>query len=287
MAGRTATLMITLIFLLSAARGQGDVPVIESVELNVDSLSDGGEITFTLTALSNAPVDWFSSSFDGPTANIYGGGRGVRFTEISPGRWLYSRTETLSAFSPSGIYTFSGISVRNEGELESETWPPVTFTVNNSQVAQIPVIESVELSADSLNDGGEITFTLTALSNAPVDWLSSSFDGPTASIYGGGRGVRFTEISPGRWVYSRTETLSAFSPSGIYTFSGISVRNEGELESETWQPVTFTVDNSQVAQIPVIESVELSADSLRDGGDITFTLTALSQRSRGLVQQQF
>jgi hypothetical protein len=110
--------------------------------------------------------------------------------------------------------------------------------------AQAPVIESVELSDYVLVDGGELTVTVRVRSNVPVNWLDRRLSSPIANIYGGGSGQKFTEVSPGRWVYQWTESISPFMPSGTYTYNRIRVRDAGQLRSEYWPDITFQVQNS-------------------------------------------
>jgi len=111
---------------------QTQVPVIQSVTLSTYEVVDGGSVTVTVTANSNAPVNWINRSLYGPGGNFYGGGSGVQFVEVSPNVWQYSWTDNFSPWVTSGTYTYSGISVQNEGQLSSDVWPDVNFTINIS-----------------------------------------------------------------------------------------------------------------------------------------------------------
>ncbi len=220
-------------------------PVITSVTATPSALFDGGVITLTVVATSQAPVNWFNGSFSGPNGNIWGGGSGVPFTEISPGTWRYSRTDTINAFAPSGTYSYTNLSVENQAQLTSTVWPnPVTVNVTNTRTSGPPVITSVTATPSALFDGGVITLTVVATSQAPVNWFNGSFNGPSGNIWGGGSGVTFTEISPGTWRYSRTETISTFAPSGTYSYTNLSVENQAQLTSAVWpNPVNVSVTN--------------------------------------------
>ncbi|MBL8937878.1 MAG: hypothetical protein JNM69_25165 [Archangium sp.] len=220
-------------------------PVITSVTATPSALFDGGVITLTVVATSQAPVNWFNGSFSGPNGNIWGGGSGVTFTEISPGTWRYSRTETINPFAPSGTYSFTNLSVENQAQLTSAVWPnPVTVSVTNTRTSGPPVITSVTATPSALFDGGVITLTVVATSQAPVNWFNGSFSGPSGNIWGGGSGVTFTEISPGTWRYSRTETISNFAPSGTYSYTNLSVENQAQLRSSVWpNAVNVSVTN--------------------------------------------
>ena len=67
-----------------------------------------------------------------PLDNIYGGGSGVKAKEIGRGEWVYQWTDKISKFLPSGVYTYSGISVRDAGRSRSEIWKDVSFRVTNN-----------------------------------------------------------------------------------------------------------------------------------------------------------
>ena len=198
-------------------------------------INDGGEITLTVLADSNVPVNWFNGSFDGPNGNIWGGGGGAFFTQDANGFWTYSRVETISPWAPSGTYTFSNLSVQNEGMLTSDPWPvPVEVQVNNTQVAQIPVITDLYTDVSTVTGSGTINLTVVVESNAPVNWFQGRFEGPTGNIWGGGGTAFFVETSLGVWEYTYTDTLLPDNPTGSYIYSDIRVRNEGDLESAPW-----------------------------------------------------
>ena len=220
-------------------------PIIENVSLTQVTTSNGTSIQFKITVASNAPVNWLNSSFYGPSGNIFGGGSGVNFTEVSSGIWEYTRTDFVSKWSPSGEYYYSGISVKNQGELTSKIWTnSVTTKITNKEVASTPVIQKIILDKINVTDGTNISLKISVASNAPVNWLNSSFYGPSGNLSGGGSGVNFTEISSGIWEYTRTDFVSKWSPSGEYFYSGISVENEGKLKSATWSsPLKTSIKN--------------------------------------------
>ena len=212
-----------------------NTPIIQSVSLQQSSTSNGTDVKFNIIVASNAPVDWLNSSFYGPNGNIYGGGSGIQFSETSKGIWEYTRTDFVSKWLPSGEYYYNGISVKNQGELKSNVWSkPVSIKITNLEIAKTPVIKSITLEKVSKTDGTDIKLKIIVESNAPVNWLNSSFYGPSGNLSGGGSGVMFTETSKGIWEYNRTDFVSKWSPSGEYYYSGVSVENEGKLKSTVW-----------------------------------------------------
>jgi hypothetical protein len=224
----------------------GAQPVIISASATPSALFDGGTITLTVVASSASPVNFLSGSFSGPGGNIWGGGSGARFVETSPGTWTHSRTDTISPFAPSGTYSYTGLTVENQAQLTSTPWPsPVSVTVTNTRTSGPPVIVSATATPSALFDGGTITLTVVATSQAPVEYLSGSFGGPGGNIWGGGSGARFVETSPGTWTHSRTDTISRFAPSGTYSYTGLTVRNQSQLSSTPWSsPVNVSVTNN-------------------------------------------
>jgi hypothetical protein len=112
------------------------VPIIQSVLLSTNAITNGGEITLTIRAQSNSPVETLNLTLDGPTGNIHNGGS-TNFTEVSPEIWETQWVDTISQWASSGVYTYSHISVENEAMLESTVWPPLTFTVKTGTQATV------------------------------------------------------------------------------------------------------------------------------------------------------
>ena len=88
-----------------------------------------------------------------------------------------------------------------------------------SEEAYKPIIQSVTVSPTEIVDGGVVTFTVIAKSNAPVNWLTRLLDGPSGGIYGGGNGVTFANVGDDLWKYEETYTISEWEPIGTYTYS--------------------------------------------------------------------
>jgi len=225
----------------SEPTGDAYKPIITVVDLSKRELVDGGEIQVTVRARSPAPINWLNRTLDGPLSCLYGGGGSTRFHQVEPKLWETTWSEQISPWAPSGVYRYSGISVRNEAELTSESWEGAEFTVRNDRQATPPVLELVRLSAEKVPTGGEVEVTVRVRSDAPVNWLDRVFLGPTRTLYGGGGTTRFKEVSPGLWEYRWAEKISVWAPVGMYVFSEISVRNEGDLHSEQWPDLHFTV----------------------------------------------
>jgi hypothetical protein len=216
-------------------------PRIIEVAVKPSEIIGGGEARFRVRAESNAPVVWLNRTLKGSRGNIYGGGSSCVFVEVSPNIWEISWLEYISPWAPSGTYELNGVSVRNEGEAISEEAEPIRFEVRNSKISDDPVIESVTLSSHRIPTGSPLSVTVRARSQAPVDWLNRSLDGPKGNRYGGGMGVRFTQHDPQIWVFTWNERFSEWSPKGRYTFSGIAVRNEAQEWSEEWPEIHFEV----------------------------------------------
>ena len=242
-----------------------DIPILTSVNPNSYSLNDGGTINISLNAKSISPVNWINRSLYAPTGNIYGGGGGATYNQVSPDIWSYQWTDSFSEWLPSGKYTYSGISVANAAGYTSNTWQNINVNVSNTKIAQTPIIQSFKLDSYNLYNGGQVTATLVAESNAPIDWLNRSLNGPNGNIYGGGSGITTTQIGVDIWKYSWVDSFSKYNPSGVYTYSNISVMNEGLLQSIVLPDTTFSVQNQLIASPPTIESLIINQTKEVDG----------------------
>ena len=245
-----AIAVIASLLTVSVLSEEAYKPIIQSVTVSPTEIVNGGEVTLTIIAKSNAPVNWLNSRLDGPNGNIYGGGSGVRFINLNDDLWKYERTYTISEWAPSGTYTYSRISVRNEGRLTSDEWEDISFTVTNDCQAEKPILQSVTVSPTEIVNSGEVTLTIIAKSNAPVDWFNYRLDGPNGNIYGGGSGVKFINLGDDLWKHEWTYTISEWASIGTYTYSHISVKNEGQLTSDEWPPISFNVTRTPVTPTP-------------------------------------
>lgn len=271
------TKLLMLVMLLPSISFAAE-PVIKSATTSVSNLKEGGTFTLTVIAESDTPVAWLNSIFDGPSGNIHGGGTSATFQQTATNEWTYSRSFSISAWAASGDYRFTSLSVQNESREVSANYVGPTVHVENSKVASIPVIKAVNSSTAYLQDGGTFTLEVVAESNAPVTSLNLSFNSPNGNIFGGGRGVTFESKGNNIWVYTTTHTISKWAPSGTYSFSGISVQNEGQLSSTEYRnPPTVFVNNTEQASQPVIISVTVSPSVLPStGGNFELTVTAKS-----------
>jgi len=253
-------------------------PIIQSVSLSSAIVTNGGQVTVTVIAQSDSPVNWINRRLDSPTGNIYGGGGSwPSWTQLDANHWQCQWTETISRYAPSGTYTLSNVSCRNEAQLTSNIWQTLTFTVSNSIAPTAPAIQSITLSKSSIINGGQITITVIAQSESPVNWINRRLDSPTANIYGGGGSwPPWTQLDVNRWQCQWTETISQYAPSGTYTLSNVSCRNEAQLTSAILPPSTFTVTNGVTLTAPIIKSVTLDKSHLNNGGAINVTVTAES-----------
>ena len=128
-----------------------------------------------------------------------------------------------------------------------------------------------------IENGGEIVLTVKALSAIPVTWLHMRLDSPLKNIFGGGSTTRFTESPRGVWTHTRSISISEFAPSGDYTFSNIKVTNEGMVDSKVWDSFSFKVSNMAERETPVIDSVTINRDMIKNGGEVVLKVRVLSK----------
>jgi hypothetical protein len=121
---------------------QAQIPIIERITSSIELAGRDTLVKLTVDVRSNVPVNWFEGSFEGPNGNIWGGGSGRTFAEVSPGLWRLVHTDRVSEFAPSGEYRYTGIRVRNAGLLRSDPWPgELKVTITNSAQAQVSIID--------------------------------------------------------------------------------------------------------------------------------------------------
>jgi len=116
--------------------------------------------------------------------------------------------------------------------------------VENSEAANCPILQTVELDKKEIPAGGEVKITIRGLSNAPIRLLNKMLIGPRGIVYGGGSATNFRQVGLEIWEHQWTEEISKWAPPGSYTLTKVSIENEGQLVSEEWPDVTFTVTGS-------------------------------------------
>lgn len=249
-------------------------PVDSKGEPYTGIIHDGGTAKLRVEVNSNAPVNWMDYSWDSPKSNLCGGGSGAKFTEVSRGFWVYEQDYSISAYQPSGIYTWR-VSVTNAALLKSNE-KIVSVDVNNSKEnVEKPAIISAAIESTGLTSGtgSSVTLTVTARSEAPVNWISLSLTGPTDSIEGGGMGVSFENVGENTWKYSRTWDFTKWAVNGEYTISNLSVESEANLASDVYDVLHFTISNNPIANTPTISDInfkyyQAGEDPVTQGQDI-------------------
>lgn len=269
-------LCMSVVFSSLSVSADEDKPVIKSIEHSMVNSESGSEITLTLTVQSISPVNWINTTFDGPTDNIYGGGSGTVFNEISKGLWQLTMKDVVSSYAPSGTYTYSHISVANESNITSDVWPNIDFVIDNKADLSTPMIQSIDTQFRKESEGTYVTVTVNVESESPVNWLNRHLDGPTVNIYGGGIEHKFDEVTTGIWQIQFTDFISKYAPSGVYTYSNISVENESRITSDVWPNIDFVIENSSDPQAPSIESIDVSLKEESGGTSIILIITAKS-----------
>lgn len=231
----------------------------------------GGVVKLAILAKSESPVNWLNLTLDSPVTNLLGGGMGVSFTQCSAmsvgaghlchqkgdDYWFHEYTYTVSQWAENGTYTFKNVSVKNQGDLTSAAMADKTFSVSGNPVADTPVITSMVMkvmsgssSGSTINAGDclvnsdvgdplQVQLVITATSSATVDWINTTFDGPSGNLEGGGSGASYTEPTPGTFVLLKNQYVNdpTNAPSGRYEWKNMSVKNVGE---KTSAPYTAT-----------------------------------------------
>lgn len=226
-----------------------------------------------ILAQSEIPVNWLTRILNSPTSDVFGGGSGQTFISCetaSPkpalcasntaGYYYFSFSDTFTAWSENGTYTYSGFSVQNASNMSSDDFPQArTFVIAGNPIATAPNISSGQIykvanyGDDPLTTGSLITGTclvnisqgssLTVAlvlavdsSNAPVDWLTRSFTGPSSNFEGDGSETNSFDLGSGnfRVVHYNTIASPNFAPQGSYYYDQLSVKNAGNKTSNVF-----------------------------------------------------
>ncbi|NLI41840.1 MAG: hypothetical protein GX421_11830 [Caldisericales bacterium] len=134
-----------------------------------------------------------------------------------------------------------------ENSLSPIQIPPLKHTPKQIPttpiVATKPIIQNATLTTEKDGQDTILILTLIVESNAPVNWLNDTLNGPHGNIYGGGVEIfpnqignnpSSVEVSTNVWQVVRRYSISKYAPSGDYYYSNISVKNAGMLESKIW-----------------------------------------------------
>jgi hypothetical protein len=132
-----AIAVIASLLTVSVLSEEAYKPIIQSVTVSPTEIVNGGEVTLTIIAKSNAPVAFYYGlcyHFNNESGwKCQSGPR--RFTNIGDDLWKCEMTITISEWAPVGTYTFHPISVENEGKLTSDEWPYLlSFNVTRTPV---------------------------------------------------------------------------------------------------------------------------------------------------------
>ena len=294
-----------------------DTPILTSLEVYpIDAqgnrltgdIVNGGVARLVLKANSNAPLNWFNYTWDGPASNLLGGGNGSSyflkdhcpnlnapsgFCELSRGYWVFIQDYTINAFQPSGKYTWT-ISVRNAAELVSRHLDTSLNVTNTGSTSVKPVLLDLAITPDAnltLGAGGQVKVEILAQSETPVNWLNRSLNGPNSNAYGGGSGMTFDECSianpkpslcgsngAGYYYATFIDTFDNWRENGSYSYQDFSVQNASNLTSLPFmQARAFSISGNTVATNPVITSAHVylvssyGDDPLATGSLITGT----------------
>jgi hypothetical protein len=217
----------------------------------------------------------------------------IKSSELSLGDTKLTLDATYDLFLENGLWRGKMI-----GTLATATSNPAQFTYDYdtpilSQINAVALDANDQPKTGGVTNGGKVRVSVRVNSNAPVNWVNTSWDSPTSNLEGGGSGMSyqtlgncpatdlaqsgstFCEHSLGYWTWYRDYTISAFQPSGTYKWA-ISVKNAAELTSRTAE-VSIDVVNDQSADKPSVVDVALVApSSLTSGGGGTVELQILA-----------
>ena len=281
-------------------------PTLSSISLSATSVTAPGQITVTATASddSSGVGEFFVAFYNGETNS-----------ELDVGLQLdsagnYSGTLSFGEYANSGSYTIAYASLAdnagNQREYYGAGWPDgyehsgfsklpnscysLSFSVLNDKPHDTtpPTLNSISLSATSVNAPAEITFTAAASDNLSgvryvyIEFSSSESSSPF--------GVYFEPDSAG--ILSQTYYFGEYN-GGSYTIAyvhlgdnagntisyygaGATVTNGCSKLPNSCYSKSFRVISSKPTDVtpPTLSSMSLSTTSVNAPGQITFTATA-------------
>jgi hypothetical protein len=139
--------------------------------------------------------------------------------------------------------------------------------------------------------GKKVRIRLWVNSNAPVNWVNSSWESPSKNLEGGGSGQgycrygkcsdslqpwNFAEVDVGYWIWYRDYTISEYQEPGEYSWA-MSVKNGAELTSRTLTATMQVQNPNYTAQKPTIVDVRLETSGTTSGAGASSTVTILAQ----------
>jgi hypothetical protein len=186
------------------------------------------------------------------------------------------------------------------GKLDGSASQAQTFTYDYdtpilTQMEALALDTNAQPTTGGLTGGGTVRVRLRVNSNAPVNWIDSSWDSPVTNLEGGGNGavpkkygtcptVEFSqgartpcEHSPGYWTWYRDYQISPHQPSGTYSWT-MSVKNAAELSSRTAKASLAVTNAAASTTKPTITTAQLAVDAgLGSGSGGTVKLQVLAQ----------
>lgn len=260
-------------------------PTIANVVITPDAgltSGSGGNVLFEILVHSASPVTFLMRSLERPdTSYVYGGGMGVNFASCSgftsnPAHicymasadyWFYSSTDIISAWTQNGTYTYLNIDVTNAAQLSSGVYGGTpTFSVSGNAVAFSPTITAVEryyaFDDNAITNGIpyynnscvrayegsglSLGMRIIANTNAPINYINYTLNGPSYTLLGGGNGISSSLIAANTYETTFQNNITGISGQerGYYTWSNIAVANEGNLGSANVGPFAIDVEDS-------------------------------------------
>lgn len=242
----------------------------------------GGSVYVSIAVSSVAPPNYIFKSLIRPdTTPIYGGGSMTSFSTcagftsnashvcfgLTSAEWFTTFYDFFSMFAQNGTYNYTGIQVQNAALLNSSVFPStVSFTISGNTPAWTPSIYSTETyyafddssltygipyyngSCVLASQGSNLSlgFKSYATTNAPLNFIYYNLTDPNGVIAGGGNGIGSTNIGTNQYRVDYENSIANIGSKarGNYSWSSISVANEGGTPSNLVGPFSLAVQDS-------------------------------------------
>lgn len=215
----------------------------------------------------------------------------ITFSKVDSTTYVFSKTLTKDS-GPSGTYKIfrvtledlSGNSSTTAGEaLPEGTQTQFAFTNNVRTDWTPPVLDSVDISPDTVNVGGTVNAVVTAHDESGLDDFGSIIIGDAENHYFY-FDLHTDPQNPGR-LTGKSFPIPEDMPSGDYFVEALFLRDvegnalnsgscDGSLPASMCKKVTVVNDNAPVQyDQPVITSIDIATPTIKQGDPVDVTVT--------------
>ncbi|WP_430790461.1 cell wall-binding repeat-containing protein [Virgibacillus flavescens] len=261
--------------LVVLADGDGEPPVVESLEVSPNEVSVGDTVTVKADVRdSNSGVDTVGVFFDSPSGNNEEG----FFLDYNATSGLWEGKYIVTETDEAGKWVFNFISVEDKAGNRKFYYPQQLQSTNTLDFLVInptgdgepPVVESLEVSPNEVSVGDTVTVKADVRdSNSGVDTVGVFFDSPSGNSEEG----FFLDYNATSGLWEGKYIVTEIDEAGKWVFNFISVEDKAgnrkfyyPQQLQSTNTLDFLVINpTGDGEPPVVESLEVSPKEVEVG----------------------